>query len=75
MLRAIFAGYFSIYFFPTLMVNGPIFLKELTLSQDAWTAEEDYPEGYMLGIGNYINLDILYWLGVEEDTDYYYDWL
>jgi len=73
--RAMVMGYVMYYFFPTFMVNGPLFLKELTLSQNAWSPEEDYPEGYMLGFGGMLNLDILYWFGIEEDSDWYYNWL
>ena len=73
LLRALIMGYCMYYFFPTIMVNGPLFLKELTLSQSAWSPDEDYPEGYLLD--GMINLDILYWFGVEEDSDWYYNWL
>jgi hypothetical protein len=71
-LRAVFAGYFVAFFLPNAWVNGFIIMKELTLDQGAWTSEEDYAEGYTLGG---INLDILYYLDVEEDHEYYIDWL
>lgn len=70
-LSAVIHTYMSIFFFPTFFVNLMIFLKELTMNQTAWTLEEEYPEGYALN--GMINIDILYWLGVEEDLDWYKD--
>ena len=61
------------FYSPDFLINSAIFLKELTLSQTAWTAEEDYPEGYALG--GSLNLDILSWIGVEEDIDWYLTYL
>jgi len=71
-IRAVFAGFFVVFFIPNAWVNGFIILKELSLNQAAWSLEEDYPEGYTLG-GT--NLDILYYLGVEEDPEWYINWL
>lgn len=57
------------FFAPTYVVNVAIFLKEMTMNQYAWSAEEDYPEGYLLN--GLVNLDVLYWLGISEDKSYY----
>jgi hypothetical protein len=52
----------SILYIPTFAVNSLIILKEVTLNQFAWSSGEEY---------NTDNLDILYWLGVNEDLSWY----
>ena len=58
---------------PTYSVNSGIVLKELTLNQYAWSEDEDYQEGYLMN--GLINVDILYWIGVNEDREWYIRWL
>ena len=70
-VSAVIHAFLSIFFVPTFYVNSLIFLKELTMNQEAWNSEEDYPAGYALN--GWFNIDILYWLGIEEDTEYYKD--
>ena len=72
MISTVFLGYSVIFFAPDFMINSTIFLKELTLSQTAWSAEEDYPEGYALN--GSLDIDILSWFGIEEESQWYVDY-
>lgn len=51
------------------MVNLGIVIKELTMDQLAWTAQEDFVPGEVEGLG--WNTDLLVWLGISEDYDSY----
>jgi hypothetical protein len=66
-LLAIFLAYFLIALAPTFANNLVIILKESTMKQSAWSLEEDYQEGEIMGIST----DLLFWFGVSEDPDYY----
>lgn len=66
-------GYGVFFFAPDFFINSVIFFKELTLSQTAWKKEDEYPEGYALN--GQINIDILSWIGVEEDIEWYLDYM
>jgi hypothetical protein len=68
-VSAVIHAFLSVFFAPTFYVNSLIFLKELTMNQEAWNGEEDYPAGYALN--GWFNIDILYWLDIEEDPEYY----
>ena len=72
LISVVVLGYGVTFFAPDFFINMLIFLKELTLSQTAWTKEDDYPEGYALD--GKLNIDILSWIGVEEEIDWYVDY-
>lgn len=62
-----FLSYLGLEFFPTFLVNMLILMKELTMNQLAWTRDDDYREGYVLGH----DTDILKFFRITEDLDYY----
>lgn len=46
-------------------------MKESTMNQYAWSLEEDYEEGVYFGY----SADILDYLGVNEDPEYYKEYI
>ena len=72
-IQTLILAYISIIYSPTFLINLIIFLKELTLNQLAWSADEDFADGTAL-FGT-INIDILYWLGINEDYHWYIEYL
>ena len=68
MLLAIFIGYMLIEYFPTFYVNASIIVKEMTLNQFAWRKSQDYKEAMLF---NQYDVDIYYWLGINEDLNFY----
>jgi hypothetical protein len=73
LLNTVVLGYMSVFYAPDFIINALIFLKELTLKQSAWSKEEDYTEGFALN--GLVDIDILDWIEVEEDYDWYLAYL
>ena len=71
LLMALILAYFIVIAFPTFINNGVIILKESTMNQYAWSLEEDYEEGVYFGY----SADILDYLGVNEDPEYYKEYI
>lgn len=71
-LMALYLGYNLFLHSPTFIVNFFIIAKELTLNPFAWRADQDFEEGK---IYNSVNMDVFYWLGVDEDPKSYLKWL
>lgn len=71
LLIALFLGYFIMVLAPTFLNCLVIVLKESTMKQSAWSLEEDYQEGEVMGVST----DILYYIGVSEDPEYYKEWV
>ena len=71
-ILALVLGELIIYYFPTFLVNLFIILKEMTLNQLAWRKVDDYREGQFF---NWINMDILYWLGFDQNIYEHLMWL
>lgn len=72
MLMALIFGELVLYYSPTALVNTFIILKESTLNQLAWRKRDDFREGEVY---NQFNMDLLYWLGVDEDVHHHLWWL
>ena len=70
-ITALFLAYFMLTLAPTFLNCLVITMKEATMKQTAWSLEEDYTEGEVMGVST----DLLYYIGVSEDPEYYKDWI
>jgi hypothetical protein len=66
-MTALFLAYFMMTLAPTFLNCMVITVKEATMKQTAWSLEEDYVEGEVMGVST----DLLYYIGVSEDPEYY----
>ena len=73
LLKSLIFGYSLLIFLPTFVIDTNIVLKEMTLNQFAWNKHEDYNEANLF-FGN-INGDLLELFGINEDTQFYWNWV
>lgn len=71
LIRVLIESFMIFDLFPTFFINTMIILKEITMNPFAFTLGEDYEEGMLFGV---VNIDILHYLGINEDVDYYWKW-
>mmetsp|Transcript_29385 Transcript_29385/g.44398 ORF Transcript_29385/g.44398 Transcript_29385/m.44398 type:complete len:84 (-) Transcript_29385:9-260(-) len=65
---ALIVGFFLALTLPTALVNYFIVARELTHNQLAWSEEDEFKDGFLFGL---INIDILSWIGFNEDPEWY----
>lgn len=68
LMFALFIGYNLIELFPTAFCNTFIILKELTMNQLAFSAEEDFTPGMLL---DKYNIDIFTWFNIDGNPELY----
>ena len=72
LLFALFVGYNLVEFMPTAFSASFYIIKELTMKQSAFSADEDWSPGMLFGI---YGVNLFDWLGIDGDPAKYKEWL